>query len=123
MITFQFTSPEGVKGPVMTLPDNQPPVDDRVAKGQAAWKELHQAALAKTITLHWLMASFEPLIPLFGCACLDKWKAILIKIPFRPDDQFAWSVDVHNAVNTQLGKPFLSASDALNIWTPSPLAS
>lgn len=105
----------------MTLPDNQPPVDDRVAKGQAAWKVLHQAALAKTITLHWLMASFEPLIPRFGCACLDKWKAILIKIPFRPDDQFAWSVDVHNAVNTQLGKPIVIVADALELGRFHPI--
>jgi hypothetical protein len=37
---------------------------------------------------------------------------ILTEIPLRPDDQFAWSVDVHNAVNVKLGKPVLTIEQA-----------
>jgi hypothetical protein len=36
------------------------------------------------------------------------------------DDLFAWSVNLHNLVNTQLGKPTLTEMDARKFWSSAP---
>lgn len=80
------------------------------AQGRAAWLWLHAEASAGRLTEARLEDEFTPMIPSFGCTCLSDWKAFLVTIPFRAIDQFAWSVDVHNAVNVKLGKPIWSES-------------
>lgn len=89
---------------------------DFIEKGRTAWLVLHQAAVQGIITPAWLAATFTPLIPIFGCSCLSEWEKILAAIHFRPDDQFAWSVEVHNAISRKLGKPEVSKEEADKIW-------
>lgn len=96
--------------PVSPLPPK--PVDDRIEKGRAAWKALHEAAAAGSITEEWLTSDFLPMLPRFGCACLREWQEVLAKNPLRPSDQFVWSVDVHNAVNAKLGKAVVTVEEA-----------
>jgi hypothetical protein len=81
--------------------------------GRAAWTALHSAAKRKAITPFWLDHIFLGMIPR-RCDCLPDWHQVLLLIPFRATDQFAWSVEVHNAVNVKLGKPVLSLEQAVN---------
>ena len=39
------------------------------------------------------------------------------------DDLFNWSVNLHNLVNTQLGKPTLTQEDARKFWSSAPKCS
>jgi hypothetical protein len=94
---------------------------EQAEKGRAAWLWLHSEAIANRLTPLRLKSEFEPMIPGFGCSCLGDWRAILVKIPFCQDDQFAWTVDVHNAVNAKLEKPILSVADALELGRFHPI--
>jgi hypothetical protein len=73
---------------------------------------------ADRVSLAWISAAFEPLIPRYGCTCLSDWRTLLAAHPFRGEDPFAWSVDVHNAVNAKLGKPQLTVDAARSVWSP-----
>jgi hypothetical protein len=90
--------------------------DLRSEQGRKAWRVLGLAALAGTVTSEWLATTFRSMIPSFGCACLRGWDEILLRIPFRPDDQFAWSVEVHNQVNQKILKPKITLEEAKLIW-------
>lgn len=88
-------------------------------QGAHAWDALHRAALSGTVTADWLLTVFNPMIPRYGCKCADSWAKIQVAIPFRPADQFAWTVDVHNAVNVNLNKATLTLDQAKAIWADS----
>jgi hypothetical protein len=90
----------------------------REDQGRHAWETLHRHALADRVSLAWISAAFEPLIPRYGCTCLSDWRTLLAAHPFRGEDPFAWSVDVHNAVNAKLGKPQLTVDAARSVWSP-----
>lgn len=79
--------------------------DDRVEKGRAAWAWLHAEGDAGRLTEDRLTKEFTPMIPRYGCACLNAWNLILAATPCRPHDQSSWACEVHNAVNLKLGKP------------------
>lgn len=53
--------------------------------------------------------------------CVSKYESHLKKLQYvdlrEPMVLFYWSVDLHNEVNTKLGKGLLSYSKALQIWT------
>jgi hypothetical protein len=87
-------------------------------KGREAWAWLHEQAVVGNLTSDRLQSEFKPMIPSYGCACVVKWDVILTKNPFRRDDQFAWSVEVHNAVNAILNKPTATTAEALKKWAP-----
>lgn len=87
-------------------------VEKRHEATQALWAELHSQA---NPTPEWF-ADWLKRIPRFGCSCAKDFAAILQANPIRYDDYFAWSVEVHNAVNRKLGKPELSVEDASAIW-------
>lgn len=73
--------------------------------GPPLWADLHATAAAGQLTPEWL-EEFAARIP---CGiCRAHWLEMLKTHPPRYDDQYAWSVEVHNIVNVRLGKP---------IWT------
>ncbi len=74
---------------------------DRAIWGPLLWRGLHEAAAAGEIDEEWLKR-FTLRVPCGECRM--HWKQLLKAIPFRAGDQFAWSVEVHNAVNARLGK-------------------
>lgn len=80
------------------------------SKGRELWSELHTSVTVDTL------AEWERRIPSFGCTCrkfYDEWKA---SNPPRKDDFFAWTVELHNAVNAKLGKPKITIDEARQIW-------
>jgi hypothetical protein len=86
-------------------------------EGRIAWKALHRAGYSNMISDNWL-ETWEALIPKYNCQCLNEWKKIRTAIPFRPEDQFAWAWEVHQAVNKKLGKAGLSIEEAKAIFDP-----
>lgn len=86
-------------------------------EGRIAWKALHNAAKAGMLSDNWL-ETWEGLIPRYGCQCLSGWKKIRSEIPFRPEDQFEWSWEVHQAINKKLGKAGLTFEEARIIFFP-----
>lgn len=78
------------------------------------WAVLHRRALAFRVTTQWLR-EWERTIP---CGeCKEEWKRLKGANPFRAADQFAWSVEAHNAVNAKLGKPPVTVDAARAEWT------
>jgi hypothetical protein len=75
------------------------------------WSELHNKQDA---TPEWL-DDWVARIPK-TCGCGESFKSILLRVPPRFEDWFAWTVDVHNAVNEKLKKPKISLADARQIW-------
>jgi hypothetical protein len=89
------------------------PKVDRDAQGRAAWGWLHGEALAGRLTAARLATEFRTMIPNYGCSCLREWEEDNVKYPFRPHDQFGWSVERHNLVNGRLvGKPQMTVEEA-----------
>ncbi len=91
-----------------------------VGDGPALWAELHRRALAhqggKDDTA-WLR-EFALKLPCGHCRV--HWHATVHENPPDWKNYFAWSVDRHNEVNAQLGKPGFSQSDAVARWMTPP---
>jgi hypothetical protein len=79
--------------------------------GPKLWAELHTA---ERLSLEWFNEWLSR-IPGY-CGCVAHFLEILAANPVRFDDFFAWSVEVHNAVNAYLGKPIFSLEEALQRW-------
>ena len=86
---------------------------ERIAASREAWRQLHQYSVDHQDdwnpgkALKWLL-KWEKSIPQFGCKCSQHWKQIKKRVP--PKLQSAtefhqWTVDSHNEVNKDLGKP------------------
>ena len=86
---------------------------DRLEQSRELWEELH---LKKGADAKWL-AGWVKRIPKFGCACRKGFELILREIPPRFDDWFAWTVEVHNAVNRKLGRKEWTLDEAVARWT------
>jgi len=100
-------------------PRPKPPQGEKravVVGGPELWAELHRAAVDGALNEEWF-AAWLSRVPMAGCSCRTSFQTILEAIPVRWDDQFAWSVEVHNAVNRKLGKPEISADQAREIWS------
>ena len=85
--------------------------------GAALWREIHLRALAHRgdIDDTPFIDSVTSRLP---CStCRPAWLAFLAAMPpvFGPG-YFVWTVAAHNEVNARLGKPILSAEQALEIW-------
>jgi len=65
------------------------------------WRELHSE---QNPTPEWF-ADWVSRVPNFGCSCRSWLREYIRDNPPRFDDFYAWSVDLHNAVNAKLGKP------------------
>ena len=79
----------------------------------ALWLELHTK---KDATPGWF-SSWLKRVPSFGCKCRDAFEAIIKVNPPRFDDWFAWTVEVHNAVNRKLGRKEWTLDEAVARWT------
>lgn len=92
--------------------------------GREAWKELHLRALKSNgqDDTEWLMGYFSSRIPRSGCGCLRDWIDLLKINSPRWDDYFAWSVEVHNAINSKLmsegdkAKRLVTLDEARRVW-------
>jgi len=87
------------------------------------WKELHERAYNfKGKEDLFFLKNFGNKIPRFtsGCKCKEFW---IIYVRSHPPifgdngEYFSWTVEVHNAVNTKLGKPIISLEDAKKIYS------
>jgi hypothetical protein len=75
------------------------------------WRELHTK---RDATQEWLLDWIARIPP--GCGCGESFESILQRIPARFDDWFAWTVEVHNAVNKKLSKPEITLAEAIKLW-------
>ena len=83
----------------------QPAIDDRIEKGRAAWKWLHQQCETDSLTPEREVNEFRSMIPAYGCACLSDWTAIIAENPIPETGQALWAIKLHNIVNEKIGKP------------------
>lgn len=89
--------------------------------GPNLWGTLHLLCITGTITPEFVK-EFANSIP---CAmCAGHFQDILKENPFPesrdPVDLFEWSVYLHNLVNDRIGKPLMTADQALTRWTTKP---
>lgn len=84
--------------------------------GPYFWGALHLACLAAIDknSLKTFIETYQTLLPCFGCRM--HFSQLLTEYPVPDDDQFRWSVDIHNKVNERIGKPIMSYEDALVHW-------
>lgn len=89
------------------------PVGDRGYWGPAAWKLLHGTALhePRRLTPRWFRLLAE-VLPCAECCAHLRSNLEALPPPDAPSALFAWSVALHNRVNSQLGKPGVSAAEA-----------
>lgn len=85
-------------------------------RGREHWAKLHTLARDRSLTPESL-AEWESAIPSFGCDCAAKYSKLKAANPPRFDDPFQWSVEIHNSVNSDLGKPSVSLAEAYRIWS------
>jgi hypothetical protein len=91
--------------------------------GPYAWATIHLACLDATkrpTEPATFTAFFESLSSVLPCKkCRDHLRENLGKMPpiTADTDMFAWSVDLHNVVNTMLKKPTMTRDAALAHWT------
>lgn len=86
-------------------------------EGPKLWEELHRRALQpvadEAAERLWLEAYTHRL----PCgSCRTDFRKLLISQPPIFAAYFHWSVDIHNAINAQLGKPAMTHEHALRLW-------
>jgi hypothetical protein len=86
--------------------------------GPALWGAIHVSCLTGTATADFMNAIAD-IIPCPSCG--THFRQLLMEFPF-PDGGdaltlFKWSVDVHNSVNSRIGKPVLTIDRALQQWS------
>lgn len=88
---------------------------ERLERARKHWEELHTK---KNADQAWLNGWIKR-IPHFGCSCGEGFRSILRGIPPRFDDWFAWTVEVHNAVNLKLRRKYYSVKDTSHLAAAS----
>jgi hypothetical protein len=87
-------------------------------EGPALWAELHRRALQpvadERAEQQWLRA-FAGRLPCGDCRAF--YATYLRDTPPRFGDYFAWSAELHNAVNVKLGKPAMIEALARVQWS------
>lgn len=94
---------------------HEPITDKRVGRYRELWRQLHSYhTLVKQWNvleaMIWLERWEECLPP--NCPCREHWKEAKLAVPpdfSSPENFYQWTIQIHNYVNEQLGKP---------IWTP-----
>jgi hypothetical protein len=86
--------------------------------GPYFWGVIHLGCLAGSMTSEFI-TMYPSVIPCGACG--QHFAELIQELPF-PDSQdpmvlFEWSVDAHNRVNSRIGKPIITAGQALAIWT------
>lgn len=96
-----FECPYGITKdtiPAALIPEN--PMDQL---GPAIWKRWHDGANAGLLTLQEVTEKMWREVP---CGtCKQHFLEARAAIPFRPNDQRQWMIDLHNYINVKLGKP------------------
>jgi hypothetical protein len=94
-------------------PTPEPP-PDLTPLYHALWAELHAAGKAATSVASFARYVREDFTPRIPCGpCQARWRGLLERMPpEQAADPFAWTVDAHNAVNVELGKPEVSIEEA-----------
>jgi hypothetical protein len=85
---------------------------ERLERYRALWLEVHTK---KDPTPEWF-CDWVSRVPNSGCGCLDSLRDYIKRNPPRFDDWFAYTVELHNAVNAKLKKPQLSIDEALTLY-------
>lgn len=80
------------------------------AIGRNLWRELHTEVTFETLP------AWEEKIPNYSCKCKEFYTAWKASNPPRKDDFFAWTVELHNAVNEKLENPIITLQQAREIW-------
>lgn len=97
---------------------------ERREQGNRAWKAIHcfePEIDDEQLSLRWLEDIWEPMIPQFGCNCMDFYREYKKNHPptfLNSKDRFAWGVNLHNSVNDKLSVPAWSHEQALAYWRP-----
>lgn len=108
----------------MSRPNPAPaPVETHAAPSSflpVLWGQLHRRALGWSTgqDVEWL-TTFTARLPCGDCR--RHWQALIKSTPPRWSDYFAWSVEVHNAVNVRIGKPAVTLDQAACIWSARPV--
>ncbi len=111
-LDWQPTSAEQLRERLLSKPIPKIEIDPEhlAQQGRELWSELHTSVTIETIP------AWEEKIPNFACKCKAFYNAWRIDHPPRKDDFFAWTVELHNAVNAKLGKPTLTLDEARQLW-------
>jgi hypothetical protein len=86
--------------------------------GPHYWAVIHMACLNRGPDHASELLKFVHALPgILPCLnCTEHLEKNLVDLPFDPKDPFRWSVNLHNTVNKQLGKPVISYEQALQHW-------
>lgn len=95
-----------------TAPKQRELEQKRIARSRELWTELHTKQDA---TPEWLEAWLNR-VPNYGCGCRKKAKELIAENPPDFARFFEWTVELHNLVNEQLGKPAVTPDEARAIW-------
>jgi hypothetical protein len=97
----------------------------RREQGNKAWRAIHcydpSGPHDQNRDLAWLESTWEPMIPQFGCNCMDFYREYKKSHPptfADPASRFQWGVSLHNSVNNKLSVPPWSHDKALAFWRP-----
>lgn len=90
--------------------------------GPRAWAELHLFALRHETMRHGVSAAswfadWVSDLPFDGCPCKGHLHEFLAHNPPDWDRFFAWSVNLHNAVNARIGKLTIGLEQARELWS------
>ncbi len=75
---------------------------------RSVWRQIHTLALTDSLTAE-ILTDIVGTLP--NC-CADHWQKWLLQNPLPVKNQFAWSVEAHNAVSRRIKKPELSVEEA-----------
>ena len=95
--------------------------------GPIFWHTIHVTALSYPSEPNYAQKRaakefYESLAQLIPCpVCRDHYQTHLQKMPISPhldrrEDLFRWTIDLHNEVNTMLGKPNFTEIDSINFY-------
>jgi hypothetical protein len=95
--------------------------------GPIFWHTIHVTALSYPSNPTYAQKKaakeyYESLTELIPCPiCREHYKVHLQKLPLTPhldrrEDLFRWTVELHNEVNTMLGKPTVTEMESINFY-------
>lgn len=95
--------------------------------GPVAWSEFHTFALNYPVNpseidinraINYYQRVFPNYVECRTCRTdyINMIRTLIIR-PYHKDDLFNWTVDIHNLVNSKIGKPNITYRRAYQIWT------
>jgi hypothetical protein len=108
--TYAWFDPNAIERIVESQEQHQP--ESKVDTFHKLWKELHTKDYP---TPKWL-AFWMSQVPKFGCDCESFLRKYIADNPPRYDDWFAWTWELHNAVNAKLSCEQTTLDNARACW-------